>query len=267
MRSLLFAGLSGALLLSSAQAENLLENASFELPKISGRTPAIDGGSPSSVKEGEKSSWSSFVGELGDKGGKLTVGMTDAIAHTGKQSLFVDFEKLTAPDKRGILTSDLISVKPEQPYRISLWGRLDRQRPLAMDERRPHMLVEIEYFAADQETQVGDTEYRTQMIPGNIVPGVGIRLLFVANKWNEYSTDTKSPPEAAFMKVTFYLETPKEAGETDGIIYLDDAVIEGERGTIPLTDKEETESKEDAPAQGAAPAPAATQPAPVKSKP
>lgn len=228
-------------MISSGFAENLLDNASFELPAIKGTTPTSKGGDPSSTEE--KTTWTSLLVPKGATDGKLTAGLTDSIARTGKQSLYVDFEQFKGTGEHAILSGDMVPIKADSPYRISFWGRLDRDRPLTMDERRPHILVSVEYFAADQETQVGDTEFRSQMIPGNIVPGVGVRLLFSSSKWAEYYAELKSPLEAAFMKIVIMVETPRLPGVTDGVIYIDDAAIEGERGTAPV-ETEDTEEDE-----------------------
>lgn len=253
MRTLLSVGVTTVLLLASGHAENLLENGSFELPKVTGRTPAAKGGNPSLPEE--KSLWTALVTpRVGPGSGQLITGLTDEVAHEGKQSLFVDFEKLTEEGSRAMLTSELLPVQANKPYRISVWGRVDRARPLALDERRPHLLVDMEFFAADQETQVGSTEYRVQMIPGSVVPGLGTRLLFVSNKWSEYYTEVKSPTDSAFMKVTFSFQAPKEKGETDGVLYLDSAVVEGERGTTQLVDKESEDEPEELDQPAAAPA-------------
>jgi hypothetical protein len=254
MRTLLSVGLTGALLLASSRAENLLENGGFELPKITGRTPASKGGDPSLPEE--KTLWTSLLNESVAKGGRLIAGMTDEIAHEGKQSLYIDFEKLTAPGQSVILSSELLPVQPNKPYRISIWGRLNRERPLALDERRPHLLVEVEYFAADQETQIGSAMYRVQMIPGSVVPGLGTRLLFVANKWSEYNTEIQSPTNSAFMKVVFNVNSSKEEGETDGVLYLDSAAVDGERGSATLTTQESVPAEENPAESAGSPPPA-----------
>lgn len=256
MKTLAVAVASGAFLVSTGLAENLLDNASFEFPPVSKRTLTTQGGDPSSTEE--KTSWTSLIVPRPSKDdGQLTAGLTNEIARTGKQSVFVDFSKYTKTGTRVLLSADMIPIKADSPYRISFWGRLDKERPLTMDERRPHALVSVEYFAADMETQIGDTEYRTQMIPGNIVPGLGVRLLFSATKWAEYYAELKSPLEAVFMKLAIAVEAPRIAGETDGILYIDDAAIEGERGVPPPEIDEEDEAE-------AAGKPAPGTPAPAK---
>ena len=241
--------------LSSAVAENLLENASFEAPQITGTTPASKAPGFSSLKE--KNSWTILLSDRTEKGGTIEVGLTDKFAHTGKQSIYVNFVKVTAKGKRGELSSDLLPVKPEQPYRFAIWGLIDRQRPLTMDERRPHLMIDAQYFAADQETQVGDADYRVQMIPGSFIEGLGVVRVFAIGKWSEFSARFRTPPEAAFMKVSVYWEShsgavskPQQKGaarvedeelplETDGVIYFDDVVLEGARGEFDVLEPEE----------------------------
>ena len=123
--------------------------------------------------------------------------------------------------------SELIPVKAEENYRISLWGQLDRKRPLTLDQGRPVFRLEVEFYQADQESSAGETQYRTQMIPGSAK-----RILFFASRWTEYFADIKSPEGAEFMKITFRWETPSNQETADGIIYFDDAVVEGPPGRL-----------------------------------
>jgi hypothetical protein len=237
-----------------AQEENLIKNGSFEEPAVKARTTTSDGGNPSRTEEG-KSSWTQFMAPLRPRdlpGGDLLVGMTNEFAHTGKQSIFVDFQKVTA-QRGSFLVSDLLPVKGGQRYRIALWGRIDAKRPIALDQRRPMLKLEFEYFTTDPETQTGPSDFGTQMIPGRLD-----RMIFVSNKWSEYFRTVRTPGDAAFMKVTFRWETVKEAGETDGAIYFDDvsatAVAGGEslapldpnapKPPVPDADTDEEKEKE-----------------------
>jgi hypothetical protein len=140
--------------------------------------------------------------------------------------------------QEAFLMSDLVAIKPTESYRLSLWGRLDPKRPLTLDRGRPIMRVQVEFYAADQGTQLGDTEYRTQMIPGS-----ARRLLFISSKWTEYFAEFKTPEGAEFMKFTFYWDAPVEdEGKASGIIYFDDAVLEGSAGRlVPSADAEVVE--------------------------
>lgn len=213
-----------------ASADNLVRNAGFEEPKITGRVSAQKGGSP--ARHGIETTWSHF--QSMDRTGKVTVGLTDEIARSGKQSLFVQFDQ--AERTRGaFLMSDLIPIKAEEKYRVSVWGRIDRKRPLTLDQGRPYQLLEVEFYPADQTSRIDETLVRTQMIPG-----MADRLLFLSSKWTEYHAEFSAPAEAEFMKITFKWESPKREGTADGIIYFDDAAVDGVAGTsVPTLDPPE----------------------------
>ena len=205
-----------------ADEVNLLKNASFEEPAVSKRTNERDGANPARVATEGTTSWTqfqTFVRPQDKPGGELVVGMTNQFAHSGKQSIFVDFQNLSA-QRRSFLITDLLPVKAGQRYRVAIWGRIDAKRPLTLDQRRPMLKMDFEYFTSDPETQCERTDHSTQMIPGSLD-----RLMFVSNKWTEYFRLVRTPEDAAFMKVTFRWESDKAAGVTDGAIYFDDASI------------------------------------------
>ena len=206
----------------AGRADNLLKNASFEQPKVEKRVNEKKGGSP--VKTDKETTWAHDLSM--DPGGKIAVGLTNEISRTGTQSIYVEFNKAVAA-KEAFLMSELIPVKAEENYRISLWGQLDRKRPLTLDQGRPVFRLEVEFYQADQESSAGETQYRTQMIPGSAK-----RILFFASRWTEYFADIKSPEGAEFMKITFRWETPSNQETADGIIYFDDAVVEGPPGRL-----------------------------------
>jgi hypothetical protein len=217
--------LAALLIPSLSSAENLLENASFEVPKIEGVVAATKGGTP--VAADGKGTWAKFLSM--DRTGHLSVGLTNQLGRTGSQSLFVKFQE-AAKTRGAMLMSDLIPIKGLEPYRISIWGRIDRKQPLTLDGGRPFMLVDIEYYPADQASRIGSVDTRTQMIPGK-----DKSLLFVAGRWSEYFTEVRAPEGAEFMKVTFRWESPKREGAADGLIYFDDAVVEGPAGNLVST--------------------------------
>jgi hypothetical protein len=222
--------LSALLFLSLAAAAdegNLLLNSSFEAPVVQARTAETDGANPVRAEEGT-TSWAHFqsVVRPQDKaGGQIIVGLTNEIARTGKQSVFVDFQNVTATKRRSFLMTDLVPVKAGQIYRIGIWGRTDRKRPLTLDQRRPYLRVEVEYFTPDQESQAGSTDNRNEFIPGRTD-----QLFFVSSKWMEYHTTVRTPEDAGFMKVSFRWETGGEPGTTDGAIYFDDASLQAVAG-------------------------------------
>jgi hypothetical protein len=224
MKALLLAALSGAAAFSSGYGENLLENGGFELPKITGRTPEEKGGNPARVDG--KTAWDTLTTDHTDKGGKLSVGVTDEIARTGKQALFVDFERLTAPSRQVSLVTTLVPVKPSQSYRISIWGRIDGKRPLTLDQRRPYVWIDVQFLKADRDTEAGEAQLGVQMIPGSIVPGATTGLTFVSSKWSESVALVETPKDTAFLQVTWTWGVPRDEGETDGMVFWDDAAVE-----------------------------------------
>ena len=170
--------------------------------------------------------WLTFKDSIKEEGGKLILGLTNEVFRTGRQCMFVQFDKLTRPITVAQLASDFVSIKPSEKYHVSIWGRIDKKLPLTLDQRVPHLKMRVDWFMADKEEQTGNVEYRVQSIPGspNRPP------MFSSTKWSEYYADIKAPEDAAFMRVTWTWETPPQAGETHGIVYFDDAGIHGESG-------------------------------------
>jgi hypothetical protein len=80
--------------------------------------------------------------------------------------------------------------------------------------------------------QAGVPQWRFQPLPGSKpVPGAKPRKpLFSAGKWSEYFVDLKAPDDAQFIKVSWSWETGDEEGETNGVMYFDNAGIEGVPG-------------------------------------
>jgi hypothetical protein len=224
---------SPTLTLTPPAPPELLKNASFEQPAVKGRVSAMDGGTPARADE-DKTDWTHLQVFQEDKEGegKFTVGLTNEFARSGKQSVFVDLNKVTALNRRSFLMSDLLPIKPANTYRIAIWGRTDKKRPLTLDQRLLFMKVEMEFFTPDTESQSGDTANRTLLVPGN-----SKRIFFVSNKWTEYETSVRTPRDAGWMKVTFRWETGRDKGTTDGTIYFDDAsvtLVPGGESLIPV---------------------------------
>jgi hypothetical protein len=255
-----------ALTLAPRPLPNLIKDASFEEPSVTKRLSAKENGDPSKVDE-SKTSWARLRVFQDDKEGegKFTVGLDNEFARTGKQCVFVDFDKVTGISRRAYLMTQLLPIKPASAYRIGIWGRTDSKRPLTLDQRLAFMKVEVEYFTPDTESQSGDTDNRTLLIPGN-----SKRIFFVSNKWTEYRTMIRTPRDAGWMKVTFRWETSREKGTTDGTIYFDDASIAevpGDGSLIPVDESDAAKPILDEDEAGAAEAPAAPANPPAPSVP
>jgi hypothetical protein len=193
------------------------KNGSFELPAVQKRTLETEGGNPAGHEE---SDWAHFIRRKGQGEGALSIGATNEIARTGKQSIFVDFAAITGKRFTASLMTRLIPVKPKHPYKVGMWGRTDKERPLTLDQRRPYLRMEFEFYQEDEETQVGDSDFRVIRIPGSLK-----RLLFTSSEWNEAYGIARAPEGAAVMKVSFVFNIPNSPGRTDGTIFFDDASV------------------------------------------
>ena len=208
--------------LHPAHAENVMQNGGFEEPAVKLRTPKDSGGDP--ANGGVNSLWQSFTINSDGVGHMVSAGLTNEIAHTGAQSVFVKFDDVTRSYQNATLETAPVPVIQTSLYRIGIWGRLDKKNPLTLGERIAFMRVQIEFFKDDGTTSAGDAEYRIQPIPGS-----KNRLsLFTVEKWNEYSTEVTTPVEADFMVVKLIFETGSTPGHTNGIIFFDDFTINGE---------------------------------------
>jgi hypothetical protein len=227
----------------AAPAEEVMQNGGFELPVVKARTPNESGGNP--VNGGVQSLWQSFNIISNPAGGVLSAGLTNEIARTGTQSFFLKFDNVSLSYQCGILIAMPVPVMPSSPYRVSLWGRLDKTNPLILGDRQSYLRIQIEYFAADGETPVGDPEYKIQPLPGskNRDP------LFTADKWNEFFMDITTPADAAFIGLSLKVETGPNPGKTNGIIYFDDFSIRGEPSPLKIPKPKPEETPE--PAQSA----------------
>jgi len=236
---------------------SLMDTGAFEGPRVTKRTPMDQGGNPLPYSQGE---WIRFAPNAAAKDGTLIAGLTNEAARTGRQSLYVEFRHQTKQGAVIELASRLIQVKPESVYHVAIWGRNDAKNPITIDERLPFLRVEVDFFKADEETQTGESILKMQSIPGTL----NRPPLFPTDQWGEFYVDAKAPEDAAFIKVTWAWMAPADPGETNGVVYFDDATIIGDK---PAPPPEPTEPAP--PTPGAeAPAPAATPtpatPAPAK---
>lgn len=246
----------------SAPAAQLLESGSFEAPRVKDRLPRIKGGSP--LRSG-RADWIQFDDKKGTENGTLTAGITNEIGRSGKQSIYVDFQQITTEKAAVVLASDFISIQPDKPYRVSIWGRLPRKNALTIDQRQAYLKLFVEFYQKDRETPCEEgetTAARLQPIPGspNRPP------LFVNSRWSEFYADLESPKDAGFVRITWRFESPDLPGDTKGTtgtIFFDDATLLGEPGPVveekepldPLKMNDDGEFVTDPAVPGAAPAP------------
>jgi hypothetical protein len=269
-----------------ARSDALIETGGFEAPPVKKRTPLTERGNPLPYSQGE---FIEFRPNDAAKDGTFITGITNESAHTGHQSIYFEYRKQSKPRAEIRLATNLVPIKPKSLYHVSIWGHNDPKTPLTLDQKLPLLMMEIDFYLADHETQTGDPIFRIQPMPGTL----NRPPVFPTDSWGEYDVPVTSPDDAAFVKVTWTWTTSSEKGETNGVIYFDDAIITGDKPEVvetpeptePTTDAagnpamknaEEAAAKEPAapgstpeptakPAETAAPAPAAT-PAPRKGK-
>lgn len=207
---LLFCGLS------VFAADNLIPAGSFESPLVSGRTPMGKGGDPSNGGRGPE--WVGFKIESTGTNGMVSGGLTNEISRSGKQSLFINFENVSAPYEAVSLTSRFIPVVSGTQYTVGIWGRTDAKDLINADGRSAYLKLEVDFFANDASTSVGDPVYSVQPLPG----GKGRKPFFSPDKWTQFFFHLMSPPEAAYAQITWRWETGSNDGSINGIMYFDD---------------------------------------------
>lgn len=216
-------------LTSTVHSEQVLESGSFEWPPVTQRKVRSEGGDLK--KSAMNAEWLSFRDKADDAGGKLILGLTNEISHSGRQSMFVQFDKVTKQGASAILASDFLTILPNQAYKVGIWGRVDKKNPVALDTRIPYLRLRVDFFkkGVDEDTkepsieQVGEPVFRTQSLPGSRKR----KPLFNSNEWNQFWAMVKSPEDATLVKLTWTWETPRIEGETNGIMFFDDVTIDG----------------------------------------
>jgi len=232
--------------LSALAADNLLKDASFETPAVQGRNPMDKGGDPSAAGAG----WVSFRLEATGTSGALTAGLTSAVAHTGKQSLYVDFDHVASYQSL-VLTSGFIPVVSGSDYQIGIWGLTDAKKLINSEGRSAYLKLEVDYFAKDASQSVGDPYLKVQPLPGSRDHDP----FFTPDQWNIFVATTTAPPDAVFAQVTWRWETGTDPGEVNGIMYFDDATMTGPPAPDPDLTPSPVELPTATPDTSASPAP------------
>lgn len=251
--------------LAWAENEQMLESGGFEWPAVLGKKARSEG-ADISKSAATNAEWIKFQDKPDGEGGRLIFGLTSEMSHGGRQGMYVEFDKLTKPNVSADMVSDFLPIKPGKPYRVGIWGRMDKARPITLAQRLPILQLRVDWFKLDEEgdmAQVGQPVWKMQPIPGPKTR----KPFFIAGDWREYFADLTSPEDAGFIKITWSWRTPPaEEGETDGVIYFDDATLVGEPGPKPppeeLEEYEEEKPAAEKPAAPGAPGTPAAKPEP-----
>jgi hypothetical protein len=200
-------------------AENLFHGGTFEAPVIQGRTPVDKGGDPTNAGRGPD--WMEF--KFSPANASIIGGLTDEVAHDGRQSLYIDFDHVKTAYQSATLVSNFIPVLSGTDYQVGIWGRTDAKDPISADGRPAYLKVEVDFFAADANESVGQPFLATQPLPG----AKDRDPVFNSDSWNPFLATLTTPAGAVFAQITWRWETSGTDGETNGIMYFDDAMLAG----------------------------------------
>lgn len=202
-------------------ADDLQPAGGFEAPVVTGRTPRDQGGDPSN--NGRGPGWISFRYQTTGAGLQVVGGLTNEVNHTGGQSLYIRFNHADRPFQSVLLVSNFIPVIPGTDYKVGIWGRTDAKDPINTDGRSAYLKLEVDYFAADGFTSIGEPRYEVQPIPGS----KDHAAFFRPDAWAPYFVKVTPPPGAVFAQVIWRWETGSDPGQVTGISYWDDAAFLG----------------------------------------
>jgi hypothetical protein len=187
---------------------------------VKSRTPLDKGGDPSNA--GKSPDWTLFKLDATGSAGAITAGLTNEVAHSGAQSLYVDFNHVSSPQSL-VLVSNFIPVASGTDYQFAMWGRTDDKDLINSEGRSAYLKIEVDYFAKDANESVGDPFYKVQPLPGS----KDHDPFFRPDGWSCFTAVSTTPPDAVFAQVTWRWETGTDPGEINGIMYFDDATMAG----------------------------------------
>jgi hypothetical protein len=208
-----------ALFLSCAatqlRADELQKAGDMESPKVTGKQSQVEGGDPTNGGAGP--GWKALSGKGRDG---VEAGLTDALAHGGKQALYVTFTNATKPYIGAVLTAEPVPVTPGNTYTVSAWGRLDAANPVS---GQAVAKAEVVFLEADG-VSVSETRYVGK--PLSMDSG---KPFFDTGDWQELTGNVRAPENAASVRVRWVFQ--KETNDdlpVSGTAYFDDFSITSE---------------------------------------
>jgi hypothetical protein len=189
----------------AASAADLLLQSSFEIPGVSGTQPLTEGGDL--TEGGENPVWESGRDRVNEG---VELGLTDQVAHGGKQSLYVKFTSVDQPYLGAEIATDLIPVQAGASYTVSIWGCLDESEPVS-GEATAKAIIEFE----------GMGEFEKKYISRRM--GSETNDAFTsAQGWQELSETVEVPEGAASMRINWVWQVQEPVDPVNGIAYFDD---------------------------------------------
>jgi hypothetical protein len=212
---------------SSFPQNDLFKRGGFEEPAVHGRTPVDKGADPTN---GGNPPWITFkiapdtTGSNAD--GQIAAGLTDEIAHSGKQAMYINFQHVKTPYQSLTLTSNFVPVVSGSLYQVNIWGRADAKAIITRNDRPAYLKVEIDFFGADGNQSVGDPSYTVLPIGGG--GDKDHPPFFKPDDWTEFFTKVTAPQGAVFAQMIWTWESAgSDPGEINGTIFFDDVTVQG----------------------------------------
>jgi hypothetical protein len=198
---------------------------SFETPVVTGRTPRAAGGDPSKTALSRAAAaWSRFEDQpnLGEEGGSVVAGLTNQMARTGSQALFIEATRLSVPYVGALLVTRPIAIEGGACYKACIWGCNDPQRPLAIAAAQLFLKIQVDFFSDEGKTEVGESQYMLHPLPG----GKGRPPLLLSTEWRPVGICFHTPAAAKCMTLSFRCDSSAEKGAISGALYFDDFTVE-----------------------------------------
>ncbi len=256
MKSLVFALTLAALIPTAFAETGVVFESSFEAPEIVGRISKDKGGDI--ANHGDRPEWLFFddteatptsqkpdkAGKLPESKGAVVAGLSNELARTGKQSVFIQADKSTQPQAGAAFSSAPIPIVPGTDYLVSIWGRNDKHNPLVLKTPQMILRLQIDFFSDNGDTQTGDSEFLVQPLPDSPKNTPAI----VNSQRKRIVRSVTAPDDAKTMVVTWRCNTGPEKGSVSGVVYLDDVAVEGEIPAKPTEGEKPADSAAGTPA-------------------
>jgi len=198
---------------------------SFETPAVTGRIPKKAGGDLAKAdpsRPGVAPAWSRFEDQpnLGEEGGSVIAGLTNQVARTGTQALFIEATRLSAPYIGALFVTRPIPIDGGTGYKACIWGCNDPLNPLTQTAAQLFLKIEVDFFSDDGKTEVGESQYMLHPLPG----AKDHRIL--STEWRSMGIYFHTPNGAKTMTLSFRCDSSAEKGAITGALYLDDFTVE-----------------------------------------